>query len=230
MFVFLIAYRARGIQTFRKQQITTMMDNIKSYFAKYNLDYRIVIIEQNDDNRFNRGLLLNAAFIESQKLEFNKPKYIHFNVDYQFDLDRLFPTEITTFTTGFLDLHRPPFPVLGAACIFDATSYIQINGFPNDIHGWGADDWAIYNRINSQNITIFTPEKLFNSGFIIETNQPPNITDTSQVDKNMQLARRNDIDTNGLNTCVYTIEKNGEFHDGQQIFHFLINSPLFANV
>jgi hypothetical protein len=145
------------------------------------------------------------------------------NTDYLFDLNRDFPLEILNLTTGVIDLYRPPFDVLGAACVFDPESYIIINGFPNDLLGWGGDDWAIYNRLKTKNIDIFYPENLTNSGFIIENNDDKTVTDQSNNGKNMELARRHDISTNGLSSCIYKINSNGEFHNDNDIYHYLVD-------
>ena len=48
MFVFLIAYRARGEHAFRRNEIIYMMENIHTYFGKHQLDYKIMIYEQHD--------------------------------------------------------------------------------------------------------------------------------------------------------------------------------------
>ena len=225
MFIILISYRARGIQTFRRYQIINAINNFKNYFEQSNIDYRIVICEQNNDNKFNRGLLLNSAFIESEKI-FNFPKkYMHMNTDYTFNLSRNFPQELLDFKDGFMDLHRPNFPVLGAACMFDSDSYKTINGFPNNLEGWGGDDWAIYNRIIKNNIKLDTPNGLFNSGFIIEENYQFN-NDTSDNTKNSDLARDNDFINdymnNGVNSILYNVDGYGEFNDGKIVFHYLI--------
>ena len=203
-----------------------LISNVKQYFAKTNIEYKIVIAEQNDDNKFNRGYLLNIGFIESEKL-FNenrehKYKYIHMNTDYTFNLNRSFPVEILDFNKGFLDLHRPPHPVLGAACVFDAESYKEINGFPNDLYGWGGDDWAIYKRIINKNIPLETPNTLFNTGFIIEK-QHQFENDCSNNFHNCTLAARDDLETNGVSQCKYTVNSNGEFTDNEKIFHLLFN-------
>jgi hypothetical protein len=223
MFIFLVAYRARGIQSFRRNQICALIENIKLYFTKNTLEYKIMICEQNDNEKFNRGKLLNIAFLESERLFTFSKTYFHMNTDYLFNLSRQFPQEILEFNNGFIDLHRPPFDVLGAACVFDSNSYKIINGFPNDLLGWGGDDWAIYNRLIRQNIPINYPINLTNSGFIIENNDDKKITDTTNNDKNMELAKRNDIDTNGISSCIYKIDNIGEFHNGIDIYHFLVN-------
>ena len=102
-------------------------------------------------------------------------------------------------------------------------SYTIINGFPNDLLGWGGDDWAIYNRLIRKNVSIYYPKNLSNSGFIIENNDDKKVTDISNNDKNMQLAKRDDIDTNGLSSCIYTINNKGEFHNENNIYHYLVN-------
>jgi len=221
MFIVLMSYRSREPQTFRRNQLITAIDNYKNFFEKNKIDYKIVISEQNNNELFNRGLLLNTAFLESEKKFTFQKKYIHMNVDYQFNLSRNFPQELFDFETGFLDLYRAPYPVLGSACVFDPESYRKINGFPNDITGWGGDDWAIYDRILYKNINIFTPDGLFNSGFITEEDHSSN-RDTSKNDENMILSQRNDSETNGLTTIKYNVSGFGEFHDENVIFHYLI--------
>ena len=222
MFVFLIAYRARGIQTFRRAQIVNMIESINTYFGKHEIPYKIVVIEQDDDERFNRGKLLNIAFLESENRLHGPRTYFHFNVDYEFNQEFPFPRELLTFTSGIIDLHRPNYPVLGAACVFDNESYKRMGGFPNDLYGWGGDDWAIYNRAMAAGVYIQTPQGLFNSGFVIEHNVIFN-NDSSQNDKNMNLAKRNDSSTNGLSTCNYSITRKGEFHNENNIIHYLVS-------
>ena len=223
MFIILVSYRAREPQCFRRNEIKKMIENVNTFFSTNNIEYKIVICEQNNDIKFNRGILLNIAFLESEKLFRYNKKYIHMNTDYTFNLDRKFPIEFLNLQKGFLDLYRFPYPILGSACVFDPESYKEINGFPNDLYGWGGDDWAIYNRIMYKKINIETPDNLFNSGFILEecntTDHIPGYKDTN--DNNMKLARRNDIYTNGLNSCRYNIDNNGEFHDGNIVFHYL---------
>ena len=225
MFIIIVAYRARGIQQFRRKQIIDSIHNFKTYFEQNNIEYKIVVTEQNNDNKFNRGLLLNAGFLECEKKYTFPKKYMHMNADYTFDLSRKFPEEMLTFEKGFLDLFRPVLGVLGAACLFDTESYNIINGFPNDLEGWGGDDWAIYNRIIQNNINHIMPDGLHNSKFIIEERDTFN-KDSSNNDKNMGLAKRKDFEFNGLNSIKYTLDGYGEFHDGDTICHYLINDEF----
>ena len=223
MYIVLVSYRARGNQSFRRNQLSKTIQNFTTYFELNKKPFKIVIAEQNNDLKFNRGLLLNAAFLESEK-KFTFPKiYIHMNVDYNFNLSIPFPKEITEFNTGFMELFRVAAPVLGSACVFDGKSYETINGFPNDLEGWGGDDWAILNRIKQMEIPLYSVDGLFNSNFIIEEHVSF-INDQSANIKNIELAKRLDLSSNGLNSVQYELGGNGEFHDECNVFHFLIGS------
>jgi hypothetical protein len=223
MFIILVSYRSRIDQPFRRTQIIEMIDNIKKYFHENDVEYKIVIIEQNNDYKFNRGWLLNIAFLESEKMFLEPKKYFHMNVDYTFDLSRKFPNELFELNNGFIELYLLPFKyILASACVFDPESYKKINGFPNDLEGWGGDDWAIYKRVVENNIIIFKPDGLFNSNFIKEKDV---VIEKDFVinDRNIELSRRDDCKTNGLNSIKYSIDGYGEFYDGKYVFHYLAN-------
>jgi len=221
-FIIHVSYRARGVQGFRRNQLIKMINNVQTYFK--NNKYKIVISEQNNDNQFNRGFLLNVAFLESESMFSFPKKYFHMNADYTIDISRPFPIELLQYEKGFIDLLRPAYPVLGAACVFDGESYKTINGFPNDLHGWGGDDWAIYNRIIKHNVNMHTIPGLFNSGFIIVIDDDVDfVRDSSNNGINSQKAYRDDSLTNGLSNIHYNIDGYGEFHNGDTIFHLLVN-------
>ena len=226
MFIILVSYRARGLHQFRREQLRNTIINYKTYFELNKIKYKIVITEQNNDNKFNRGFLLNVAFLESEKIFRFSKKYMHMNCDYTFNLSRSFPDELVNFEKGFMvfySINNNGLPILGSGCAFDVSSYEIINGFPNDIWGWGGDDWAIYHRIQQNNICLIKPEQLYNSGFIIDENND-DITDTSLNSHNICFAQRNDFKYNGLNSINYILEGHGEFHDGGTIFHYLVNN------
>ena len=56
----IVPYRDRSeqLETFKEAMVSTLR----------NLDYEIIIVEQEDDNDFNRGKLLNIGFIKATRL------------------------------------------------------------------------------------------------------------------------------------------------------------------
>lgn len=222
MYIIIVSYRAKNEQSFRCDQLKVTIDNYKQYFSKHNIPIKIVVCEQNNMLRFNRGILLNAGFIESERL-FNFPKqYFHMNVDYRMNMNKEFPKEITEIKEGFIELFRVDVPeVIASACIFDGESYKKSNGFPNDIYGWGGDDWALLYRARQANVPILSNFR--NNGLVTEEIVHFQ-NDGSLNEYNIHLAiRRNDRETNGVNTCRYNVDGFGEFHDGTDVFHFLFS-------
>ena len=221
MYIILVSYRARGVQAFRQKEVADLILNAKAYFAKTGHEYKIVICEQNDDRKFNRGALLNIAFLLSEQMFPQEKKYIHMNADYRFNMERPFPAEIVELKSGFMELFTLPYPILGSACVFDPESFKTVNGFPNDLWGWGGDDWAIYNRIVQKRVPVFKPANIHNSGFIQEIHSQIKNDESNNV-PNIRLAQRSDLETNGLNSCGFNVDREGEFHDGYIVFHYAV--------
>ena len=40
---------------------------------------------------------------------------------------------------------------------------------------------------------------------------------------NMKLAKRNDLDINGIKSCIFNIDTYGEFHNGITIYHYKVS-------
>jgi hypothetical protein len=210
-----VCYRAKSPQEFRRNEMMALMENLEAFFKDKN-DYKIVICEQNDANLFNRGKLLNIAFLESEKEFQFEHLNMHMNTDYAFHLDKPFPADIFILKNRFIDLYNPCyFPVIGGCLVFDTKSFEKINGFPNNLVGWGGDDWALHKRMTKFNVEY---HKL--NGNVYETNST-HVRDQSSNSHNISLANADDYDTNGLNSCQYSIAGYGEFHDGHTIFHYL---------
>ena len=222
MYIIVIPYRAKNEQEFRRNQLIDAIDNYREYFLKHNIPIKIVVCEQNNLVLFNRGLLLNAGFIESERtFDFSK-KYFHMNVDYRMNMHHDFPNEINEIKEGFVELFRVEVEqVIASACIFDSDSYKKCNGFPNDISGWGGDDWALLHRARQANVPIISNYR--NKGVVYEE-IVKFYNDGSFNENNINLAiNRDDTYTNGVNTSEYRIDGVGEFHNGTDLFHFLFS-------
>lgn len=227
-----IPYRARGLHTFRKTQLYNLINNCKEYFKLNNIEFKIIIIEQNGDELFNRGKLLNIAFLESEKL-FSKYNvtYMHINCDYTFNINHTFPKNLLYLDDNFYNLFNVECMKnnsLGGCCLFNSKLFNSINGFPNNFYGWGGEDRHIYYRCLTKNIKIietkYTNKNKDKSKNFINDENNDNITDTSKNIKHLMASKINDIQTNGLTNCKYKIVVNGEFDDNtNNIYHFIVN-------
>jgi UDP-glucose 4-epimerase len=227
-YAFLIAYRARPPQEFRKQELEALIENIRAVMARNpRHTYKIWVGEQDDDKKFNRGWLLNAIFNEAAR-EDETACFIHVNTDYQLPVAEL-PGELEEMPEGFLDLHGYPL-ALGAFCAFSARAYRACNGFPNDLWGWGGDDWAIWKRIELAGLKVDRPGHLYNRWILEgkehvrdESNNAENITKALDVTGASMMQ-------NGANTAAYWISRSSSpgvqgdvrWRSFQQPKHFLV--------
>ena len=113
-------------------------------------DARILIVEQSDGRKFNRGALLNAGFLLTRG-DFDW--FIFHDVD-------LLPSDELVRETYF---KRPATPdplhiggvwdrykyetYFGGITAFSRSTFEQLNGFPNFIYGWGGEDDVLYFRL-----------------------------------------------------------------------------------
>jgi hypothetical protein len=230
LYIINITYRSKGIQQFRRNELISILNNIKTYFDQHNKQFIIYVAEQNNVLPFNRGILYNIAFIECEKLFSNIDRtYIHFNCDYLIDLSYPFPEELDNFEPGFMDIFAIiEQPILGGCCAFNVGSYIKSNGFPNNLYGWGGEDWAIRRRITENCVNYYRTE-LYKSGWVKDNSvdKTPETFDFDGAENNnnlnINLGLTEPIIDNGIDNCNYELDGFGEFHNGNDIYHILTN-------
>lgn len=116
-------------------------------------DFPVLVVEQFDANKFNRGALLNIGFKKAQKLGANRV-ILH-------DCD-LIPDDVLLC----MYKERWPLPVVHFGARFqrynNRKSYFggvhgfhvdYFVGYPNNFWGWGGEDDALRKRIDLRNVT-----------------------------------------------------------------------------
>lgn len=145
--VIIIPYRARD------NHLKYFLDHTVPLFKKNLPNSKVVIIEQDWNNKlFNRGCLLNIGVKEYEN------KTIHCITQ---DVD------INPFEETILKYYVDPIPdnsikgiytsccnTLGGIIKFQSKTFFSINGFPNNIWGWGHEDKALQNRAEFKKVNI----------------------------------------------------------------------------
>lgn len=141
--IIIIPYRNRKIH------LDYFIKNTAPLIEKYMPGTKVIVIEQEEGKLFNRGALLNAGF----SLYKNKTKYF---ITHDVDLN---PTQ--KFITEYYNSKPPENVIHGlftSVCntlggIIKISSYDihNINGFPNNFWGWGAEDTALQKRAEFYN-------------------------------------------------------------------------------
>ena len=171
--------------------------------------YKIVIIEQDNEHPFNRGLLLNAGFLERERdISHYIKYYIHHNCDLFPDIDfRYNKDKVLDYTYTPINEVRDIFGYsggIGGIAIFNRHTFSLIKGFPNDYYVWGHEDCTLYKRCEYHNIDI--KRKIYNKGILEETH----IRDSSFNSINQRKGQYDNPESNGIDTCKYRYKINTE--------------------
>ena len=146
----------------RHEHLITFKESITKYLESKNIDFELIIVNQDNAKLFNRGMLLNIGFKEAKNLKCN---YVVFH-----DVDML-PIDVDysySETPIHLATDNIPFEsYFGGITLFPSELFEKINGFSNLYWGWGFEDddlryRCIKNKIPFHNIIAdtFTNEKL----------------------------------------------------------------------
>ena len=216
----IVPFRARGKNEFRQNQLEFFIPYMEEYLTKQAIKYSIFVMEQNDDQPFNRGKLFNIGMLEAKK-ETKENKHVYFchqNVD-------IIPTKVNykILPKGKIIDIQGWDGGLGAMYFCDMDSYELINGYPNDLWGYGADDSAILERCKLNNIPV--DRSHYNNGDTYELNMElrhlidPNFNQLNR-DKYKKEIESKKWKENGLNSCLYTIASVKKIN---HYTHFLVN-------
>ena len=145
--IILVPYRAR------EKHLKYYIENTVPLLQKHIPNGKVVIIEQDWNNKlFNRGCLLNIGVKEYQNKTVH---YITHDIDINPNENMILkyyidPIRDNNIKGIFTSVHN----TLGGIIKFNYNTFIKINGFPNDIWGWGHEDKALQNRAEFNQIRI----------------------------------------------------------------------------
>lgn len=209
----------------REQHLKYFIENTVPLIQCNLPNTRVVVIEQNEGKLFNRGAILNVGFKEYE----NKSKYFITN-----DVD-INPTKkcIEEHYSKIINEKEvlgilvSPCNTLAPIIKIKDKNMQQINGFPNNIWGWGNEDKALQNRSEYYNIVkhiifINNDKSLKNDYFIcfndIDDREKSNISNNYYKEyiqfKNLSDKEKEEmIMSSGLNNIEYKIIERKMIHD-----------------
>ena len=142
--VIIIPYRDR------EKHLEYFIENSVPLIEKYLPNTKILVVEQNIGKLFNRGMLLNIGFNEYK----NKTKYFFTqDVDHNPN-EHTVSTKYTIINKEVVSIRSPHKTSLGCVIKVSHDSIFNVNGFPNNIWGWGIEDRALYFRYCIRKIDI----------------------------------------------------------------------------
>jgi len=134
----------------RERHLKYYLENTVPLLKQYLPNSKVVIIEQGQEGLFNRGKVLNVGFKEYR----NKTKYFITNdVDINpkgKTIQEYFLPEVPEQDVSAI--YSSDCGTLGGIIKISAENIFKINGFPNNIWGWGHEDKALQNRAEFYNL------------------------------------------------------------------------------
>jgi len=138
----------------RKEQLDFFIENSVPVICKYLSNTLFLIIEQSRTQPFNRGALLNVGFDL-----YKNSTYYFFTHDIDINPTDKCVKELYTQDVDdkhVLGIYTSQCNTLGGIIKITNNTIHKINGFPNNMWGWGAEDKALQNRAEFYNITKIT--------------------------------------------------------------------------
>ena len=184
----------------RINQLQKFISNIKS-LEKHILDNRldIYIIDQNNADKFNRGLLLNLGYLIAKK-HYNYDRYIFHDVDsypdeYLFKLYFKYIDYNIHYASPYLGYKYTFYTFFGGINGFKKEDFEKINGFPNTFFGWGAEDNSLFDRCAVNNIEIYRPGK---GSYTLEDHDGPTSAQTNYKRGKKMIGDLKNYKSNGV--------------------------------
>jgi glycosyltransferase involved in cell wall biosynthesis len=123
----------------REEHLNQFLPHMENSVLLNEINFEILIVEQEEGKPFNRGKLLNVGAKESEFASyfcFHDVDMLPISSDYS---PIEFPTHLAAEAEQFG--YRLPYDkYFGGVTLFDKNSFYKINGFSNDYWGWGAED------------------------------------------------------------------------------------------
>jgi hypothetical protein len=184
----IVPYRNRyeHLQEFKKSMV--------KYLESKNIDFKIIIVEQDNAKLFNRGMLCNIGFIEAQKencdyIVIHDVDMIPVDVDYSYSN---VPVHLATDDIPFESY-------FGGMALFPTDVFEKINGFSNLYWGWGFEDDDLRYRCVRKSVPFakiindtFTKQKLPIFNGVNAYAKIPNVINYNRsfkIELNINLAR-----------------------------------------
>ncbi|GAB6027923.1 hypothetical protein CHUAL_002137 [Chamberlinius hualienensis] len=135
----------------RKEHVNMLLAHLHPILQRQQLDYRIFVVEQFDNGTFNKGILMNAAFLLSSELGPAFQCYVFHDVDLLPEDDRnmyscpSFPRHMSVSVDQFKYI-LPYSGLVGGVFSIRTDHFLLLNGYSNLYWGWGGEDDDLYER------------------------------------------------------------------------------------
>jgi len=145
----------------RMEHLMVLMAHLHPILQRQQLDYTVIVAEQEGSYIFNKARVMNAAFLESLKLH-NFQCHVFHDVDLIPEDDRnMYSCPVQPRHMGVAideEGYKLKYDwLVGGVLSMKREHFHHVNGFSNMFWGWGAEDDDMYNRIVGNGLNVTRP-------------------------------------------------------------------------
>ena len=146
----------------REAHLFTLLSYLHPQLQRQGIHYCVFVVEQFDDGRFNKGLVMNSGFLEILNSFGHFDCFIFHDVDMVPEDDRNIylcqnlPTHLSPFIDKF-DYRSHYGTDWGGVTMIRPEQYSKANGYSNMFWGWGREDSDMEFRLNAKGIKAIRP-------------------------------------------------------------------------
>lgn len=140
----------------RREHLKEFTRRLQRYMEKFDIPYKVYVIDQDEAKMFNRGMLLNIGYTYAKKdrcdyIVFHDVDMMPVHVDYSYSET---PLQMAThFIIRDDNTNRTIFDeYFGGVTMFPIEDFEKINGYSNKYWGWGFEDSDLLFRCRSNAI------------------------------------------------------------------------------
>lgn len=137
----------------RQESLDELIPKLKEYLDKQVDDYEILLVEQEDNKPFNKGLLNNIGFklCKGDWVCLHDVDLVPEFSDYSYPKK---PSHLSTFCSQFQYIENPD-ATMGGVITFTREHFEKVNGYSNECIFWGRDDTELAARCESAGLGIY---------------------------------------------------------------------------
>ena len=142
----------------RRSHLKEFSRRFVRYMEKFDINYELIVINQDDAKLFNRGMLLNIGFKYAEQLNcdyvvFHDVDMIPIHVDYSYSEVPLHLSTHFLKTEGYDD--KETFDqYFGGVTMFTMDDFRKVDGYSNKYWGWGYEDTDLLYRCEKNAIKL----------------------------------------------------------------------------
>lgn len=210
----------------REDDLERYLKNMIPIFEHQNINYKIFVIEQSPNKKFNKGKINNIGFLEALKQNPTADRFLFNDVDnFPLDKDTI---NYNTYIKGFHHFFGNP-KWLGGFFMTDAKNFKKVNGYSNKFWGWGGEDGDLQNRIKIHNIEIIRDvfyhrhknNKIYDKSNTRDINN--NYYKTRNMLNRKYINEPKTIQEDGLKQNQYKILKKYNMNQDSNIIRIVVN-------